>query len=213
VESSGEKNEKKPLIFVISGPTGVGKTTQCRNLISRFSGKISAAITATTRLPRPGEINGVDYYFFSQEEFLKNIDAGKFLEHSAVHGEHLYGITCEEVDRHLAVGRDVLLNMSVGGALYIQKLAGEKNSKLLHQRVVTIFLLPPPIDELMCRIQMRGSMDEKEVIRRQKTMQHEMAMVSFYNYSIPPASREETFEQICHIYVAEKMRNRSGDFF
>ncbi|MDR1438318.1 MAG: hypothetical protein LBI69_04670 [Puniceicoccales bacterium] len=189
-----------PLVLIISGPTGAGKTTLCHGLIAKFPKHIAAAVTTTTRLPRVGEVDGVDYYFTSKEAFCQRIAEGKFLEYSTVHNDHFYGISDEEISRHFSSGRDILLNMNVDGAMKLKQLSKSRSSAIFYCRVITIFLLPPPMDEVMRRIQMRGPMSIEEWERRQKSIHSEMSMAQFYDYSIQPDTREKMVDYLLNIY-------------
>ncbi|MDR2677308.1 MAG: guanylate kinase [Puniceicoccales bacterium] len=197
-----------PLIFVISGPTGVGKTTLCRSIVSTFPGQIITAITTTTRLPRSHEINGVDYYFTTKDEFLRMRSEGEFLEYSRVHREHFYGLTHLEISQHFKNGLDVLLNLDVQGAAKLRELAREEENTTLHGRVVNIFLLPPSDSELIRRIRRRGPMSKSELALRLESIRSEVRVAHTYDYSIPPGNKRATFEAMRHIYRAEKLRNR-----
>ncbi|MDR3117254.1 MAG: 50S ribosome-binding GTPase [Puniceicoccales bacterium] len=199
----------KPLLFIISGPTGVGKTTLCRNLLARCGKKFAIAVTTTTRPPREGEVTGRDYYFVDRERFERMLAEDAFHEHSTVHGQHLYGLTKAEVQRHFDRCRDILLNADVQGATKLRRLAAEDSSGLLHGRVVTTFLLPPPEEELRDRVLRRGPMEREELERRIGSARGEVARASSYDYTIPAGTAEETLKNMLHIHAAEKMRNRS----
>jgi guanylate kinase len=199
-----------PLIFVISGPTGVGKTTLCRNIVGTFPGQIITAVTTTTRPLRSTERNGVDYYFIGKEEFTRMRDEGEFLEYSRVHREHFYGLTHSEIRRHFDNGLDVLLNLDVQGTAKLRELAREKENTILHGRVVSVFLLPPPDGELVRRIRRRGPMSKRELTLRLESIRNEVRMARTYDYSIPPGNKRFTFDAMRHIYHAEKLRNRHG---
>ncbi|MDR0727844.1 MAG: 50S ribosome-binding GTPase [Puniceicoccales bacterium] len=197
-----------PLIFVISGPTGVGKTTLCRSIVGAFSSQIITAVTTTTRSPRTGETNGVDYYFTTKDDFLRMRDRDEFLEYSRVHKEHFYGLTHLEITNHFKNGLDVLLNLDVQGAAKLRELAREKENAILHNRVVSVFLLPPPEGELIHRIRRRGPISRREIELRLESIRNEVRMARTYDYSIPPGNKRFVFEAMRHIYRAEKLRNR-----
>jgi guanylate kinase len=188
-----------PLIFVISGPTGVGKTTLCHNLVTRHSSTFARAITTTTREPRPGERDGHDYYFVDWERFQELIGNGAFCEHSLVHERYLYGITFEELERHLAAGRNVLVTMNVGGAMKLQHLAREVPGHPLRGRVVTVFLLPPDPEELCRRVLRRGPMGRDEFQWRMAAVPEELRGAAAYDHVLPPDSEEKTLAALLEI--------------
>ncbi|MDR2341199.1 MAG: guanylate kinase [Puniceicoccales bacterium] len=199
-----------PLIFVISGPTGAGKTTLCRSIVSAFPGRIITAITTTTRSPRPNEINGVDYYFATRDDFQRMRDQGEFLEYSRVHKEHFYGLTHLEITSHFRNGLDVLLNLDVQGAIKLRELARNQENAILNGRVVSIFLLPPAERELIRRIRRRSHVSKAELKLRLDSIHGEIRMANTYDYFIPPGSKRFAFESMRNIYRAEKLRNRTN---
>src|SRR5262245_51818543 len=149
-DSRTSKAEARPggRLILVSGPSGVGKTSICAALLAR--GGMRRVITATSRPPRPGERDGVDYHFFTEAKFQEAIRRGEFLEHARVHG-HLYGTPREEVAAGLRDGLPVLLNIDVQGARQIreQVKAGEPIP------LTQIFLLPPSLAELERRLKAR----------------------------------------------------------
>ncbi|MDR3316474.1 MAG: hypothetical protein LBS68_00115 [Puniceicoccales bacterium] len=195
-----------PLALIISGPAGVGKTTLCRNLVAIHGDRFAYAVTTTTRPPRSGERDGYDYYFVGRDKFQELLGHNAFYEHATVHGQHLYGLTRGEMERHFSVGHDVLLCMNVQGAMKLHRLAMAESEHFLHGRVVTIFLLPPDFNELRTRIQLRESIDEGELRRRMESIQGELRDSVYYDYLVPPGSRELALQNLIHIYHAEKMR-------
>src|SRR5689334_8874690 len=141
-----------PLLVVISAPSGGGKTTLCQQLLAVRT-NVTRAITCTTRDPRPGEVDGIDYYFLDATIFLKRVQAGNFLEHATVHGNS-YGTLKSEVLEKLRQGSDVILNVDVQGAATIRKQA-ETDSEL-KRALVTVFLAPPSMSVLEERLKRRG---------------------------------------------------------
>src|SRR5678810_363811 len=130
-----------PLLILISAPSGGGKTTLCQRLLTALP-NTSRAITCTTRMPRQGERDGVDYYFLNAESFLKRVQAGNFLEHATVYGNS-YGTLKSEVLGKMRQGQDVLLNVDVQGAATIREKA-EADAEL-GDALVSIFLTPPSV--------------------------------------------------------------------
>src|SRR5438132_5949868 len=141
-----------PLLVVLSAPSGTGKTTLCEHLLKAHP-NLTRAITCTTREPRPGERDGLDYYFLDAATFLKRVQAGNFLEHATVHGNS-YGTLKSEVLGKLRQGKDVLLSIDVQGAATIRERAEEDGE--LKRALLTIFLAPPSMQILETRLKKRG---------------------------------------------------------
>src|SRR6185295_7995491 len=162
-EARGQKSEAampasdlpttNPLLVVISAPSGGGKTTLCNQLLAARP-DMTRAVTCTTREPRLGEKDGVDYYFLDATSFLKRVQAGNFLEHATVYG-HSYGIQKSEVLNKLRQGADVLLNVDVQGAATVRQRAEEDPE--LKRALVSVFLTPPSAAILEKRLRRRGT--------------------------------------------------------
>jgi len=194
-----------PLLLIVSGPAGSGKTTVCSRLLAYFPDKLTRIVTATSREPRPTEQDGLDYYFFSPEVFEEKIAAGDFYEYARVHGRH-YGALKSEVNNKLHGDRDILLNIDVQGAANYRQEA-EKNP-LLAERMVSIFIMPPDTAELRERLERRGTDTPGEIERRMQTAQQEMKEWPHYDYCIHSRSMDEDFDAASTIYRAEKLRVR-----
>ncbi len=151
-----------PLLVLLSAPSGGGKTTLCRHLLADRP-DMARAITCTTRDPRTGEKDGVDYYFLDAASFLKRVQAGNFLEHATVYG-HSYGTLKSEVLGKLRQGRDVLLNVDVQGAAAIRAHAEEDAE--LKRALVTVFLTPPSLAMLEARLKKRGTDSDADIRKR-----------------------------------------------
>jgi guanylate kinase len=151
------------IVAVVSGPSGVGKTTVIDGLLRRPG--YARSITATTRAPRPGEKDGRDYVFLTRERFEEGLRAGRFLEHATVHG-NLYGTPRDGVEAVLARGEVCLLNIDVQGAESLRRSG---------LPVVTIFLLPPSTEELLARLEKRATEPPEEKARRLEVARREMA--------------------------------------
>jgi guanylate kinase len=151
-------------LIVISGPSGVGKTTVIEHLLSGPG--FERVVTATTRKPRPGERDGIDYHFMPRQEFEAGIRAGRFLEHARVHG-NWYGTPREAVERGLEAGKRLILNIDVQGARQVRERA--RGIPL-----VTIFLLPPSLEELERRLSRRGTEKPGEVAGRLEIARREL---------------------------------------
>ncbi len=194
--------EARPLLILISAPSGGGKTTLCRQLL-RARRQMVRAITCTTRQPRKGERNGVDYYFLKADDFLKRVQAGNFLEHATVYGNS-YGLLKAELLAKLRAGKDVLLNVDVQGAATIFKKA--ESEMELKNALVTIFLTPTSLTEIEARLNRRGA-DSPEVIRRRVAVaKQEIAQWKHFDYLLVSSSKQEDLRKALAIVEAEKMR-------
>jgi guanylate kinase len=192
-----------PLLVLISAPSGGGKTTLCQQLLATRPG-MTRAITCTTRLPREGEADGVDYYFLDAASFLKRVQAGNFLEHATVYG-HSYGILKGEVLGKLRQGRDVLLTVDVQGAATIRQRAQEDPE--LRRSLMTVFLTPPSVQALEERLRKRGT-DAAEVIqKRLGVARQEIAQWKNFDYLLISTSIKEDLRRMLAIIEAEKMRS------
>lgn len=162
-----------PRLFVISGPSGAGKGTLLAEL-RRQRPDLGLTVSATTRSPRPGEVDGTSYYFLSDEEFRRRIAAGEFVEWAEVHG-HLYGTLVSEVKRLLAKGHSLVLEIDVQGALNVRKV---------YPDAVLIFIEPPSLEALEERLRGRGTEDEASIELRLKNARHEMELADQYDVRI-----------------------------
>jgi guanylate kinase len=192
-----------PLLILISAPSGGGKTTLCQQLL-KARPDMTRAITCTTRAPRPGEKDGVDYHFFDATEFLKRLHAGNFLEHATVYGNS-YGILKSELLGKLREGKDVLLNVDVQGAATIREQT--ETEPELKRALVTIFLTPTPLTVLEERLTKRGA-DAEAVIQKRLTMaKQEIAQWKNFDYLLLSTTKHEDLRRTLAIVEAEKMRS------
>ena len=190
------------VILLISAPSGGGKTTVCTSMLSRNDG-LRRAITCTTRGPRPGERDGVDYHFFTREEFARRLGAGEFLEHAEVYGNR-YGTLRASVLDVLRGGQDVLLNIDVQGAASIRQMAlGDVE---VGAALATVFLTPGTLAELEARLRGRGSEPEEVVRRRLEAAPGEVAEAVHFDYVVVSGTREEDLARVEAIYAAERCR-------
>ena len=196
------ERKSAPLLILISAPSGGGKTTLCNLLLEANSG-MTRAITCTTREPRAGEREGVDYYFLEAENFLKRLQAGNFLEHATVYG-HSYGLLRSELTGKLREGHDVLLNVDVQGAATIKERALEDPE--LRRALVTVFLTPPSLTILEERLRKRGADADAVVRKRLAVARQEIAQWKNFDYLIISGSKQEDLRQMLAIVEAEKMR-------
>ena len=162
-----------PRLFVISGPSGAGKGTLLADLRKQRP-DLGLTVSATTRSPRPGEVDGTSYYFLSDEEFRRRIAAGEFVEWAEVHG-HLYGTLVSEVKRLLAKGHSLVLEIDVQGALNVRKV---------YPDAVLVFIEPPSLQVLEERLRGRGTEDEASIELRLKNARHEMELADQYDVRI-----------------------------
>ncbi|HOJ33471.1 MAG TPA: guanylate kinase [Candidatus Hydrogenedentes bacterium] len=165
--------QKNGKIFIISGPSGSGKHAIIKELIDKDP-RLVLSISATTRPARPGEVNGKDYYFLSQEEFSKKIENNEFVEWAQVHG-YRYGTLRAELLRHIESGKDVILQVDVQG------MRGLKQADL---DTITIFIVPPSLEELRKRLNKRGTESEEALAIRLANAQHELNAQRDYDYIV-----------------------------
>jgi guanylate kinase len=197
------KKSAPPLLILISAASGAGKTTLV-NLLLAAQPTLTRAITCTTREPRAGEKHGVDYHFFTAEEFLKRLHAGNFIEHATVYGNS-YGILKSELLGKLRAGRDVLLNVDVQGAATIREQA--ETEPELKCALVTIFLTPPSVAVLEQRLKKRGADAEAVIQKRLAVARQEIAQWKNFDYLLISGSKQEDLRRTLAIIEAEKMRS------
>jgi guanylate kinase len=191
-----------PVLILISAPSGGGKTTLQEELL-KARPEIARAVTCTTRDPRDGEKDGVDYYFLDAGSFLKRVQAGNFLEHATVYG-HSYGTLKSEVLGKLRSGKDVLLSVDVQGAATIRKCAEEDPE--LRRALTTVFLTPDSIATLEARLRKRGKDSPAVIQKRLAVARQEIQQWKNFDYLIISGSIPEDLRRMVSIYEAEKMR-------
>jgi guanylate kinase len=190
------------LLIVISAPSGGGKTTLCEQLLQHQPNTVRA-ITCTTRDPREGEKDGVDYYFLDAGTFLKRVQAGNFLEHATVYGNS-YGTLKSEVLGKLRQGKDVLLSVDVQGAATIRGRAEEDPE--LKRALLTIFLAPPSMEVLEKRLKKRGKDSSSVISKRLAVARQEVAQARHFDYVMISSSIAEDLKKMQAIITAEKLR-------
>ena len=192
-----------PLLVLISAPSGGGKTTLCQQLLAARP-QMTRAVTCTTRPPRAGERDGVDYIFLDPDSFLKRVHAGNFLEHATVYGNS-YGILKAEVLGKLRQGKDVLLNVDVQGAATIREKAQEDPE--LKRALVSVFLTPPSLSILEERLRRRGTDSPAVIQKRLSVARQEIAQWKHFDYLLLSSSIQEDLRRMLAIVEAEKMRS------
>lgn len=195
--------EKDPaLLLVISGPAGCGKTTLCERLVASHP-ELQRAVTCTTRDPRPGEVDGEDYYFFSPGRFEEAVARDEFLEHASVHSAR-YGTLKQEVLSKVAHHVSVVLNIDVQGAAALRERAAADGA--LQGRLVSVFVHPPSMEVLRERMEARGADDDDSIQKRLRNAEEEMKQWHSYDYCIRSGSKNDDFRQLQSILIAERRR-------
>lgn len=183
------------IIFILSAPSGTGKTTICRILKLKYP-SLKFSVSHTTRKPRNDEKEGVDYHYISQKDFEKKIDHGEFIEWAKVY-QHLYGTAFESVDRHQKNGDDILIELDVQGAKALRDLG---------YKAIFIFLLPPSLQALETRLKKRATEPQAIIKERMEASKNEVKQLDLYDFILTNQDAEETAENILSIIKAENFR-------
>ena len=187
-------------LFIISAPSGTGKTTILKRIIAAMT-NVAFSVSHTTRLPRSGEQEGVDYYFIDKETFATMRQQGLFLEWAEVHG-NLYGTSSSEVQEATERGKDIILDIDVEGARQVKEKLGAKG--------IFIFISPPSLEELESRLAGRCTESESAIATRLANAEEEMKSIGQYEYVIVNDSVEQAVEVLKAIIIAARSRNRRG---
>jgi guanylate kinase len=191
-----------PVLLVLAGPSGSGKSTLCDRLVEEDP-SFSRVITTTTRAPRPGEVDGIHYYFFTPEQFDRKVAAGEFLEWARVHGERRYGTLKSSVLEPLSRGQNLVMSVDVQGVESFRRVARE--NPLLARHMTTIFIVVDH-DRLQARMRARAQDDEAEIAGRMKTAERELREAPNFDFRIESKTRDEDFAAL--LAIVEKARQR-----
>lgn len=190
------KSKKTGQIIVISAPSGAGKDTVVKELMKRDSSNLWVSVSATSRSPREGEKEGVDYYYLTKDDFEKKIEEGFFLEYTNYAGNY-YGTPKKYIKEKVDQGIDVILIIEIEGASNIKKLIPE---------AIFIFIMPPSLKELVRRLKKRGTETNEKIIKRFHEAYKEVNDVSKYNYVVVNDKLDEAVDKVEAILRAEKCR-------
>jgi guanylate kinase len=191
-----------PILLVIAGPAGSGKSTLCDRLVENDP-RFVRVITTTTRAPRGGEVNGVHYHFFPSAEFEAKIAAGEFLEWAWVHGDRRYGTLASSVLEPLRQGQSLVMSVDVQGVASFRR-AAEANA-LLRAAMTTVFIVVDR-ERLLARMRYRGKDNEDEIARRMATAEAELREASKFDFVINSRSRDEDFADL--VSILDRVRQR-----
>lgn len=198
------RGSKPPVLLVLAGPAGSGKSTLCDRLVAE-NPSFSRVITTTTRAPREGEIDGVHYHFFTPEQFEQKIQAGEFLEWAWVHGKRRYGTLKSSVLEPLARGQDLVMSVDVQGVESFRRAA--KENPLLARLMTTVFIVVDH-ERLVARMRARAQDDEDEIAGRMKTAERELREAHTFDFRIESHTRDEDFRAL--LGILEKARIRAA---
>ena len=190
--SGGPKEGKahpEPVLLVLAGPAGSGKSTLCDRLVDEDKA-FTRVVTSTTRSPRDGEVNGVHYHFFTPEEFDRRVRAGEFLEWAWVHGDRRYGTLTSSVLGPLLLGKNLVMSVDVQGVASFRRLAAQ--NPVLRRAMATVFIRVDH-ERLLSRMRERGKDDEAEIARRMETAEAELREAPKFDFVIESRTRDEDF--------------------
>ncbi|PYO20909.1 MAG: guanylate kinase [Candidatus Rokuibacteriota bacterium] len=191
----GARLGRRGTLFVVSAPSGAGKTTLCREARLVIP-DLAYSVSATTRAPRPGEVNGVDFRFVSEREFRSILERNELAEWATVHG-NLYGTPSTPLEAALATGKDVLLDIDTQGAAQLRQR---------YREAVLIFIVAPSMAELEQRLRERGADAERDIARRLARAREEIKLWRTYDYLIINRDVKEAMDQLLAVMQAERCR-------
>lgn len=194
--------KRRGLMFILSSPSGAGKTTLSRRLLDKYKDaaaheSIVMSVSVTTRLPRPGETNAKDYFFINHEKYLNMVAEGELLEYAQVFGHH-YGTPLHFVKDHIGKGTDVLFDIDWQGTRQLTEKARDE--------VVSIFILPPSMEELERRLRARAQDSDEVIQKRMEKARAEISHWQEYDYVLVNQNLDETLEKIDSILRAERLK-------
>jgi len=193
--------KKRGLLVVVSGPSGVGKSTVVKRLLKKYK-DLEISVSATTRAPRPGEVNGEHYYFIDQKDFDKRVKKNEFLEWARVHGFY-YGTPIKPIKEKLAKGKTIVCEVDVQGGAAIKAL---REAGQLKVPIVFVFLIPPSVDILAFRLKKRKTEDQEVVNYRLRAAIAELQVMEKYDYIVVNDKVEAAAKKIRAIINVEKER-------
>ena len=194
---STNKDDKIGRIYIISAPSGAGKTSLIRALLQQDN-QLDVCVSHTTRLPRPGERNGCEYYFISTEDFKHKVAQNEFVEHAKVFGNY-YGTSASEIERIISSGQDVVLEIDWQGADQVRKHFG--------QLARSIFILPPSLSALKDRLESRGQDDADIIQNRMALAQNEIKNAHKYDYLIINDSFSKALSELQSIFIHQRLQD------
>ncbi len=197
MQYTGKKSLGDGRVYVISAPSGGGKTTLVEALMAQDP-CVTRAVTHTTRAPREGEVDGVDYYFTNHAQFKEKIGRGEFLEHAEVFG-NIYGTSLSEVKKHTQTGKDVVLVIDWQGADAVKKIMPEAE---------LVFIIPPSIESLNERLSARQQDDASVVQKRMEDAQNQIRHYDKFDYVVINDKFEQALQDLSEIFRANRLRTR-----
>ncbi|MBL9216505.1 MAG: guanylate kinase [Opitutaceae bacterium] len=192
----------RTVLMILAGPAGVGKSTLCDRLVAEVPG-FERVVTATTRPPRTGEVDGRDYHFLSERQFDEKLAAGQFLEWACVHQRYRYGTLKSAVLDRLPHA-NLVMNIDVQGVRSIRAAAAQVD--LLRNRLVTVFVAPDSFEVLRERLQYRGKDSEEEINRRLRTAELELGERNSYDYVIHSGTKEQDFRALLDYWGQARLK-------
>lgn len=185
-------------LFILAAPSGAGKTTLCKAILNRYRDMLYS-VSYTTRAPRPGEVNGVDYYFISKEKFIKDIENDKWAEWAQVHG-NFYGTPAEFLNKSLSKGQDVLLDIDIQGTVQVLDRYAD---------TITFFILPPSLEILKKRLESRGTDSADTISARLVNAKEEISKKNLYHHVIVNDQLSSAVSELLSIIAKYRAGNNS----